>query len=86
MPERHGYSVRFSSVNPNLLIVASSQKYGRKGGGTLFLLTLAYNDELICLHSYEWTDGLFDVVSYYFVILCLKLKFIIFPIFFEGLV
>lgn len=63
IPERHGYSVQFSALNPNLLIVATSQKYGRKGGGTLFLLKQLPDDEIICLQSYEWTDALFDVVS-----------------------
>lgn len=63
MPERHGYSVQFSAIHPNLLIVATSQKYGRRGGGTLFLLELLPNDKMICLKSYEWTDALFDVVS-----------------------
>lgn len=63
MPERHGYSVQFSSIHPNLLIVATSQKYGREGGGTLFLLKILSDNEIVCLQSYEWTDALFDVVS-----------------------
>lgn len=63
MPERHGYSVQFSTINPNLLIVAASQRYGRRGGGTLFLLKLLSDNEIICLRRYEWTDALFDAVS-----------------------
>lgn len=63
MNDRHGYNVRFSPANPNLLIVAASQKFGQKGRGTLFLLKLLPDDEIICLQSYEWIDALFDVVS-----------------------
>ncbi|KAJ6642299.1 Peroxisomal targeting signal 2 receptor, partial [Pseudolycoriella hygida] len=61
MPERHGYSVEFSSINPNLFIVATSQKYGRKGGATLFLLKILSGKEIVCLQSYEWVDALFDI-------------------------
>ncbi|XP_037035741.1 peroxisomal targeting signal 2 receptor [Bradysia coprophila] len=60
MPERHGYGVKFSVNNPNLLIVATSQQFGRKGSGTLFLLKQLPNNEIICLQSYEWADALFD--------------------------
>lgn len=63
IPERHGYGVRFSLFNPNLLIVGTSQTYGKKGEGTLFLLKLLDGD-VIRLKSFDWTDGLFDVVSF----------------------
>jgi len=60
---RHGYSVKFSPNRSNLLAIATSQYYGFKGGGTLFLVSY---DEDRCLISkkYEmhWDDGLFDVV------------------------
>lgn len=62
-PNRHGYSVRFSHFNPDLLVVASSQYYGLAGGGTLFFLELTPEGGIRELNSYHWSDGLFDVVS-----------------------
>lgn len=60
---RHGYSVKFSPNRSGLLAIATSQYYGFKGGGTLFLVTY---DEEKCLmtkkHEMCWEDGLFDVV------------------------
>ncbi|XP_027843531.2 peroxisomal targeting signal 2 receptor isoform X1 [Aphis gossypii] len=60
---RHGYSVKFSPNRSNLLAIATSQYYGFKGGGTLFLVSY---DEDRCLiskkHEMHWDDGLFDVV------------------------
>lgn len=60
-PNRHGYSVRFSPFNPDRLVVATSQYFGLAGGGTLFILDIKDN-KLVHNQSYEWTDGLFDVV------------------------
>ena len=64
-PDRHPYSVRFSPHHPNLLAVAASQFYGFAGGGSLYLLEIddIYNVALIQRRHWEWTDGLFDVVS-----------------------
>lgn len=63
-PNRHGYSVRFSPFDANRLIVATSQCYGLAGGGTLYLLELVPNTSgLVSIKTFEWSDGLFDVVS-----------------------
>lgn len=59
---RHGYSCRFSPFHPNKLAVASSQFYGLAGGGTLFILDLNDNGIISLAASYQWSDGLFDVV------------------------
>lgn len=61
-PNRHGYSVRFSPFNSSYLVVATSQCFGLAGGGTLYLLELTANGGVIQKESFEWTDGLFDVV------------------------
>lgn len=61
-PNRHGYSIRFSPFNPNHLVVATSQYFGLAGGGTLFLLESNVEDKLVEARSFQWTDGLFDVV------------------------
>ncbi|XP_050431875.1 peroxisomal targeting signal 2 receptor [Adelges cooleyi] len=60
---RHGYSVKFSPNRKDLLAIATSQFYGFKGEGTLFLVeydedkcTLVNESEIV------WEDGLFDVV------------------------
>lgn len=64
-PGRHGYSVRFSRTRPDTLAVATSQYYGLAGGGTLFFLELAPDGSTIIeVQKLEWSDGLFDVVSY----------------------
>lgn len=63
-PNRHGYSVRFSPFDANRLVVATSQYYGLAGGGTLFILKLQPNGGLIETKKLQWTDGLFDVVSF----------------------
>lgn len=62
-PNRHPYSVRFSLHHPNLVAVAASQYYGLAGGGTLYILE---HDDLCMIErkTFEWTDGLFDVVSW----------------------
>lgn len=60
---RHGYSVKFSPNQPNILAIATSQYYGFKGGGTLFLVT--YNVKKCTMTKkceMFWEDGLFDVV------------------------
>lgn len=60
---RHGYSLKFSPNRSNLLAIATSQYYGYKGGGTLFLVS--YDDEKCSItKKYEMSsdDGLFDVV------------------------
>lgn len=65
-PNRHGYSVRFSPTNPNRLVVATSQFFGLAGGGTLFFLeqaSCAGIGGLNLLKTFQWSDGLFDVVS-----------------------
>lgn len=64
-PNRHPYSARFSPHHPNLIAVAASQFYGFAGGGSLYVLELddLFNVALIERKKYEWTDGLFDVVS-----------------------
>lgn len=59
---RHGYSVRYSPFDPDILVVASSQYYGLCGAGTLHLLELA-EDDLHEIGQVQWNDGLFDVVS-----------------------
>lgn len=61
-PNRHGYSVRFSPFNPDRLVVATSQYFGLAGGGTLFLLELTPEGTVIETQSFQWSDGLFDVV------------------------
>lgn len=62
-PNRHGYSVRFSPFNPKYLAVSTSQSYGFAGGGTLYFLELKSNGNGLCQRtSFEWTDGLFDLV------------------------
>lgn len=61
-PNRHGYSIRFSPFNPNHLVVATSQFFGLAGGGTLFLLESKSEDKLVEVKSFQWLDGLFDVV------------------------
>lgn len=61
-PNRHGYSVRFSPFNPNRMVVATSQYYGLAGGGTLFVLELTDDGGIIETQTYQWSDGLFDVV------------------------
>eukprot|EP00102_Acyrthosiphon_pisum_P024118 XP_016661328.1 PREDICTED: peroxisomal targeting signal 2 receptor isoform X1 [Acyrthosiphon pisum] len=60
---RHGYSVKFSPNRSNLLAIGTSQYYGFKGGGTLFLVTYD-EDRCLITKKYEmhWEDGLFDVV------------------------
>lgn len=63
-PNRHGYSVRFSPFNPDRLVVATSQYYGLAGGGTLFVLELSPDGSgVIETNAFQWSDGLFDVVS-----------------------
>lgn len=60
---RHGYSLKFSPNRSDLLAIATSQYYGFKGGGTLFLVT--YDGEKCSItveHEMHWEDGLFDVV------------------------
>lgn len=66
-PGRHGYSVRFSRTRPDTLAVATSQYYGLAGGGTLFFLELSPDGSgLIEVQKLEWSDGLFDVVSWFY--------------------
>uniref|UniRef100_A0A1A9V2X2 Peroxin-7 n=1 Tax=Glossina austeni TaxID=7395 RepID=A0A1A9V2X2_GLOAU len=61
-PERHGYSIKFSALETDLLLLATSQLYGLAGGGTLFLLQHAVEDgRLTEICRFEWSDGLFDV-------------------------
>ncbi|XP_050540719.1 peroxisomal targeting signal 2 receptor [Daktulosphaira vitifoliae] len=60
---RHGYSIKFSPNRKDFLAVATSQYYGFKGEGSLFLLK--YDDIKNTLHRESvitWQDGLFDVV------------------------
>lgn len=60
---RHGYSLKFSPNRSDLLAIATSQYYGFKGGGTLFLVT--YDGEKCSItveREMYWRDGLFDVV------------------------
>lgn len=60
---RHGYSVKFSPNRSNLLAIATSQYYGFKGGGTLFLVTYDGKKRLVTKKCEMcWGDGLFDVV------------------------
>ncbi|XP_073992365.1 peroxisomal biogenesis factor 7 isoform X2 [Rhodnius prolixus] len=62
-PNRHGYSVRFSPFHKDRLVCATSQYYGLTGGGTLFVLDVASNASTVSeVCTYEWQDGLFDVV------------------------
>lgn len=60
---RHGYSVKFSPNRSDFLAIATSQYYGFKGGGTLFLV--AYDSDKRSItknYEFSWEDGLFDVV------------------------
>lgn len=61
-PNRHGYSVRFNPFSKDQLVIATSQFYGFSGGGTLFFLE-RHGDTWKETHAYQWSDGLFDVVS-----------------------
>ncbi|XP_055700842.1 peroxisomal targeting signal 2 receptor [Phlebotomus papatasi] len=61
-PNRHGYSVRFSRFNADRLAVATSQFFGLAGGGTLFILELTPDGGIQEVQSFQWSDGLFDVV------------------------
>lgn len=44
--------------------LATSQYYGFVGGGTLFLLQTNVHGTLDEIKSFEWSDGLFDLVSF----------------------
>jgi len=60
---RHGYALKFSPNRSGLLAIATSQYYGFKGGGTLFLVS--YDGEkrtATAVREMHWVDGLFDVV------------------------
>ncbi|XP_066991221.1 peroxisomal targeting signal 2 receptor [Anabrus simplex] len=61
-PNRHGYSVRFSPFQPERIVCATSQYFGLAGGGTLFLLEVTPDGNLTEISTFQWTDGLFDVV------------------------
>ncbi|XP_065212889.1 peroxisomal targeting signal 2 receptor isoform X1 [Planococcus citri] len=61
-PNRHGYSVKFSSFCSDQLVVATSQYYGFTGGGTLFHLKVSDDRNLVEVSNSPWGDGLFDVV------------------------
>ncbi|BES93215.1 unnamed protein product [Nesidiocoris tenuis] len=61
-PNRHGYSVRFSQFRPDRIVCASSQHYGLAGGGTLFVLDVSPEGQILEYSKYDWSDGLFDVV------------------------
>ncbi|KAJ1522923.1 hypothetical protein ONE63_002062 [Megalurothrips usitatus] len=61
-PERHGYAVRFSPFHKDRIAVATSQQFGLAGGGTLFILDRTPVGTLENLATFEWSDGLFDVV------------------------
>nr|CAD7396648.1 unnamed protein product [Timema poppensis] len=61
-PNRHGYSVRFSPFQAERLVCATSQYFGLAGGGTLFLLEVTPEGNLVELDTFQWGDGLFDVV------------------------
>lgn len=61
---RHGYAVRFSKFSPDRVVVASSQYFGLTGGGTLYVLDLTEDeDNFRETKAFQWSDGLFDVVS-----------------------
>lgn len=45
------------------LFAATSQHFGFVGGGTLFVLQLNENGSINETKSFEWSDGLFDIVS-----------------------
>lgn len=62
-PNRHGYAVKFSRFSPDRVVVASSQFFGLAGGGTLFILDVVDDDNIKEVKTYQWSDGLFDVVS-----------------------
>ncbi|CAL4086578.1 unnamed protein product, partial [Meganyctiphanes norvegica] len=59
-PQYHGYNVKFSPYDPNLLAVASGQNFGLSGNGCLFVFNLAAPDSGVLINL-SWTDGLFDV-------------------------
>lgn len=87
-PNRHPYSARFSPHHPNLIAVAASQYYGLAGGGSLYILELddLFNVALIERNKYEWSDGLFDVVSIGTLLELIELKLNIISFYQLGLV
>lgn len=87
-PNRHPYSARFSPHHPNLIAVAASQYYGLAGGGSLYILELddLFNVALIQRNKYEWSDGLFDVVSIGTLLELIELKLNIISFYQLGLV
>lgn len=42
---------------------ATSQHFGFVGSGTLFLLQIGTDGSIVETKSFEWSDGLFDIVS-----------------------
>lgn len=73
-PNRHGYSVRFSPFHPDRLVVATSQYFGLAGGGTLFLLELSPDGTSVTeINTFQWSDGLFDVVCLFILLFFSKL-------------
>lgn len=59
-PGHHGYGVKFSPFNPNLVAVATGQNFGLLGRGKLILSDLCLPDDGV-VSSCEWSDALFDL-------------------------
>ncbi|CAL1273922.1 unnamed protein product [Larinioides sclopetarius] len=59
--EYHGYNVKYSPFNKNLVACAASQNYGITGAGRLFILDVNYGKQVTVAGSKDWSDGLFDV-------------------------
>lgn len=56
--------LKLSQYSENVIFsfIATSQCFGSIGGGTLFLLKLNENGSINKVKSFNWTDGLFDIV------------------------
>ncbi|XP_042218480.1 peroxisomal targeting signal 2 receptor-like isoform X2 [Homarus americanus] len=59
-PNHHGYSVKFSPFDPNLIAAATGQNFGLSGGGKLITADLGLpGDSVLC--CFDWKDALFDL-------------------------
>lgn len=57
----HGCSIKFSTFTSNQLVVATSQLYGHKGNGALYILNFVENDKILLEKEFTWSDALLDV-------------------------
>ncbi|XP_053737967.1 peroxisomal biogenesis factor 7 [Synchiropus splendidus] len=56
----HGYAVEASPFSANRVACAAAQNFGLSGGGALMLLEPT-NTGVALVHSWSWSDALFDV-------------------------